>query len=86
VLLVVNTCVVEARLGEAVRRKVLGVVYKRPRQRNRFLKQLIGLGGTPPARSFPLQECEGDCDTDDDVSLCSVPQSVKKQLSLVPST
>lgn len=27
---------------------------------------LEGFGGTPDASVFPLQECQGDCDTDDD--------------------
>ncbi len=29
-------------------------------------KQAIDLGGTPPKEAFPLQRCQGDCDTDDD--------------------
>ncbi|KAL3916149.1 MAG: hypothetical protein SGILL_005311 [Bacillariaceae sp.] len=29
-------------------------------------KQLVDHGGTPPVDKFPLQRCQGDCDTDDD--------------------
>ena len=31
-------------------------------------KELVSYGGTPPASKFPLQQCEGDCDLDSDVS------------------
>ena len=35
---------------------------------NRKLQlQLVGYGGRPPADRFPLQLCEGDCDSDDQV-------------------
>jgi hypothetical protein len=83
--LVVDTGVVEARLGEAIRLKVLSDVYH-PTQRTRFLKQLIGLGGSPPSSAFPLQECEGDCDTDDDVSVCSSSTACQKRRCRVSLT
>lgn len=41
---------VNARIGNPRRRKL----------------QLIGFGGTPPLSNFPLQRCQGDCDTDSD--------------------
>ena len=31
-------------------------------------KKLVSYGGTPPSNAFPLQQCEGDCDVDTDVS------------------
>ena len=30
---------------------------------------LVGGSGTPPANRLPLQECEGDCDNDGQVSM-----------------
>ena len=34
----------------------------------RALQQLVGYGGAPSDEYFPLKFCEGDCDTDEDVS------------------
>ena len=47
------------------RRKEVRIVRRVPR---RQLPALNGLGGEPDSDYFPLQECEGDCDEDDDVS------------------
>lgn len=33
---------------------------------------VVSYGGEPPAHAFPLSICEGDCDTDSDVSALSV--------------
>ena len=33
---------------------------------------LVGLGGDPHEREYPLQLCEGDCDEDTDVSEAAV--------------
>lgn len=49
----------------SIQRRELRVVV--PKQRK--LPPLVGYGGEPDASHFPLQLCEGDCDTDSDVSI-----------------
>lgn len=53
------------------RRRELRVVVRRKGlkgKRRRKLPELVGYGGEPDASLFPLDECEGDCDNDDEVS------------------
>ena len=69
--IVLNLGYVEARLGAVLKREQSLRVVDEPSYWSRFLPQLVGYGGTPPDSSLPLQECEGDCDTDDDVSKSS---------------